>query len=160
MKRASDQSPLSPKENPRLPQHCYLGAAVAFTLCVDQRRPVLNGSTVFESLYPLMVEAAEHFDCMVLICLFMPDHLHCILSGRRPDSDPLSAIKRFKQRSGYWSKRSGLAIRWQRNFYDHIIRNNDDLDKQISYVLDNPVRAALVVHWRDYPWKGSTVLSF
>lgn len=29
---------------------------------------------------------------------------------------------------------------WQRSYYDHIIRNNDDLDRIRAYIADNPRR--------------------
>jgi putative transposase len=31
---------------------------------------------------------------------------------------------------------------WQRNFYDHIIRDNDALDRIRQYIVDNPARWA------------------
>ena len=141
----------------RLPEAHYLGRTVAYTLCLSERRPLLNNAFMFEGLYPLLVEASRSYRCHLIICVLMPDHLHCILSGHDQSSDPLSAIKRFKQRSGFWMKRVGSKACWQKSFYDHIIRENESLNRQIKYVLMNPIRAEITTHWRDYPWKGSTV---
>jgi len=46
-------------------------------------------------------------------------------------------------------------MRWQKDFYDHIIRTNEDIAAQVRYVLDNPVRKGLVLFWQDYHFKGS-----
>jgi hypothetical protein len=32
---------------------------------------------------------------------------------------------------------SGVPV-WQRNYYEHIIRNNEDYLAQSNYILDNP----------------------
>ena len=45
--------------------------------------------------------------------------------------------------------------RWQKDFYDHIIRTNEDIVAQVKYILDNPVRKGVVLSWERYPFKGS-----
>jgi hypothetical protein len=32
---------------------------------------------------------------------------------------------------------------WQRNYYDHVIRNERELDKEREYIATNPLRWAL-----------------
>ncbi|MGF1613691.1 MAG: transposase, partial [Gammaproteobacteria bacterium] len=32
---------------------------------------------------------------------------------------------------------------WQRNYYDHIIRNDESLNRIRQYILDNPARWAM-----------------
>ncbi len=44
---------------------------------------------------------------------------------------------------------------WQKDFYDHVIREDDDLAVHVRYVLDNPCRKGLVNDWEEYPFKGS-----
>jgi REP element-mobilizing transposase RayT len=46
-------------------------------------------------------------------------------------------------------------IRWQKDFYDHVIRTNEDIAAQVRYILDNPVRKGLASSWEEYPFKGS-----
>ena len=64
-------------------------------------------------------------------------------------------ITLFKQKTGFWLSRNTGGIKWQKDFYDHIHRKNEDLKKHITYLLDNPVRKGLVDHWQNYPFKGS-----
>ena len=47
-----------------------------------------------------------------------------------------------------------------KDYYDHIIRNDEDINNQIKYILYNPVRASLVENWNEYKFKGSTVYNF
>ncbi len=55
-------------------------------------------------------------------------------------------------------KRRGIF--WEHESYDHYIRNSDENDRIVSYVLNNPVKAGLVKHWEDWRWnyvrKGRT----
>lgn len=49
---------------------------------------------------------------------------------------------------------------WQKDYYDHIIRRPEDVQKHVRYILDNPVRKGLVDDWKKYPFKGSTLHDF
>ena len=40
---------------------------------------------------------------------------------------------------------------WEHESFDHVIRAGK-FDKTIRYVLNNPVKAGLVKHWREWPW--------
>jgi REP element-mobilizing transposase RayT len=88
----------------------------------------------------------------------MPDHLHVILSGGSNDADTWRAMVSFKQQTGFWLARNRPAIGWQPNFYDHVIRSDENLDVQARYILDNPVRARLVADWTAYPWNGGDMV--
>jgi hypothetical protein len=44
----------------------------------------------------------------------------------------------------------GLPV-WQRNFYEHIIRDEEELDAVRQYIVDNPVR------WEEDPENMNTV---
>lgn len=39
---------------------------------------------------------------------------------------------------------------WQPESFDRLIRDANDLDQKIKYVLNNPVKAGLVKHWKDW----------
>lgn len=40
---------------------------------------------------------------------------------------------------------------WQANYYDHAVRQEEDLHKMARYMVANPLRANLVSHIGDYP---------
>lgn len=73
----------------------------------------------------------------------MPDHIHLIIvidtdeNGRTQFAPTISrAIKQFK---GAITKQMGCPI-WQRSYYDHVIRNQDDYNMIAKYIEENPLR--------------------
>ncbi len=44
---------------------------------------------------------------------------------------------------------------WQRSFFDHALRRNEDEIRTARYILANPVRAGLVERANDYSLSGS-----
>jgi putative transposase len=103
----------------------------------------------------LLGKAAEKNHCTVLIYCFMPDHLHVILQGLDDTADTWRTMVDFKQQTGFWFSRHRPQDAWQKDFYDHIIRADEDLGAQIRYVADNPVRWRLARIWSDYPYTGA-----
>lgn len=41
---------------------------------------------------------------------------------------------------------------WQHESYDHVVRDQDELQRVIRYVLNNPVKAGLVSDWQKWKW--------
>jgi len=41
---------------------------------------------------------------------------------------------------------------WQKESYDHCVRNTEELQKIIKYILHNPVKAGFVERWKDWPF--------
>jgi REP element-mobilizing transposase RayT len=85
----------------------------------------------------------------------MPDHVHIVVEGTQDEVNLLKFINQYKQKTGYWMSQNRPAVSWQKDFFDHIIRNDEGLSTVIRYILENPVRKALVLDWRDYPFKGA-----
>lgn len=140
----------------RLPRPAYQGEVlVAFTACAAHRNPGLATTSIVRRCVAFLAEAAQHHHCMVPIYCFMPDHLHVMLWGRSAEADTWRAMVRFKQRSGYWLSQSGQSIRWQKDFYDHILRPHEDGRRHVRYIAENPVRASLVDRWDRYPFLGA-----
>lgn len=87
----------------------------------------------------------------------MPDHVHMTLAGNDSNSNTKKCIDMFKQKSGFWLSQNYSYIKWQKDYYDHILRSEENLNIHIKYILNNPVRAGLVEYWKKYQFKGSTV---
>jgi len=45
-----------------------------------------------------------------------------------------------------------LKIDWQRDFFDHRIRSEDQLIEKYEYIRMNPVRKNLVANPKDWPY--------
>lgn len=41
---------------------------------------------------------------------------------------------------------------WQHESYDHVVRDDAELDRTILYILENPVKAGLCAKWSDWRW--------
>ena len=94
------------------------------------------------------------------VYLFMPDHIHLILQGNNESSDVINIVNMFKQRTGYWFYQNMKNVKWQKDYYDHIIKNEQDLVNHVNYILYNPVRKEIVTDRREYKYKGSTLYNF
>ena len=76
----------------------------------------------------------------------MPDHIHFIISinadenGRSQIAPTISRV--LKQFKGSITKQIGGPI-WQKSFYDHGIRNQQDYDEIWQYIENNPLKYAL-----------------
>ena len=93
----------------------------------------------------------------VLAYCFMPDHLHLLIEGKEEDSDFRRFISMFKQKTNYHFKNIEGNPLWQKDYYEHVLRRNEDTIQVIKYILDNPVRKGMVKDFRDYPFLDSFV---
>lgn len=145
------------RERPhRLDRSCYLGErTAAFTACIAERRKVLVCPAVVEPLVSYLRQVAEVNQCFVPVYCFMPNHLHVMFKGLGAESNLYAAMTSFKHRSAHWMARQKLPFRWQKDFYDHLIRGQEDWRSQATYIALNPVRAGLVENLFDHPFTGS-----
>ncbi|QZA80908.1 transposase [Deefgea piscis] len=83
----------------------------------------------------------------------MPDHLHRLLV-LQTEQNLSTVIKLLKGRSARLInthlQRTGQI--WQKGFYDHALRVEEDLPAIARYIMANPIRAGLVHCVGDYPW--------
>jgi REP element-mobilizing transposase RayT len=90
--------------------------------------------------------AAVELDAFVV----MPNHIHAILVFSPPDGGavaPLGAVVRgFKSltavRVNRLLGRSGEPL-WQRDYYDRIVRDDAELDRIRTYIVNNPLQWSL-----------------
>lgn len=140
----------------RLPLSYYKGIVrVTFTLCTRNKRAIFNDKTIVDKFLEILSEARAKYDCKNWVYIFMPEHLHMILEGNSEKADLWETVVLFKQKSGFWLSKNMKVIHWQKDFYDHIHRRDDDLKKHVLYILNNPVRKGLVDNWGNYIFKGS-----
>ncbi len=145
----------------RLAPDIYRGyVSVMVTCCIQGRKQIFTNSSIVDSCSQILILESRRQNCEVIVFLFMPDHCHLILQGTSEISDPLKAIRIFKQKTGFWLSNIFPEARWQRSFYDHIIRTDEEIEKHIRYILDNPIRKNLILDWQKYPYKGSSIYHF
>lgn len=85
----------------------------------------------------------------------MPDHLHLLIEGVDSDSDMKKFISSYKQRTGfYYKKETGLRL-WQINYYEHVLRREEETTTVAGYIFANPVRKGIVEDFAQYEFLGS-----
>lgn len=102
---------------------------------------------------------ARPFDIIAMVVL--PDHLHALWKLPEGDADYSTRLRLFKGRFAHavasHDRRSSSRLRrkergiWQRRFWEHTIRDDNDLYAHIDYIHYNPVKHGLCdspARWR------------
>jgi REP element-mobilizing transposase RayT len=97
----------------------------------------------------------------------MSNHCHALLKPKLTDlsnerSDPIAFAQITKRLKGYTALeankilgRTGLTF-WQDESFDHWIRNQQEFDRVVSYIENNPVKAGLVQRAEDWQWSSAS----
>jgi len=82
--------------------------------------------------------------------LLMPDHLHMLVSF----PSLVTMTKTIADWKQYQARH--LGIDWQRDYFDHRIRSEEQFVEKHEYIRMNPVRKNLVANPEDwqYVWSG------
>ena len=143
-------------------------------------RPKVAGSTVFFTVVlaqrggDLLVREVGRFREAVAVTLrerpveiaawvVLPDHLHAVWTmpeGDRDYSRRWGAIKaRFSMGLDAGRLRASHEVRrekgiWQRRFWEHHIRDDDDFAAHVRYCHINPVKHGFVERPEDWPYSS------
>jgi putative transposase len=116
------------------------------TTTTFQRRPLFSQFTEARIVIDAIRSEEENGQAATLAYVLMPDHLHWLMqlnSGALSD-----VVGRVKSITAH---RIGRQV-WQRGFYDHALRSDEDVMSVARYIIANPVRAGLVDRVGDYPY--------
>lgn len=112
-------------------------------------------------------EQLHHFDKSLydlLAYCIMPNHVHLVIDTSQQFSNKQfkeqhyvqldKIMKKIKGRSAMFANRvlNRKGQFWQRESYDHYVRNQKELENIIAYIANNPVKANLVKNWEDWPY--------
>ena len=94
-----------------------------------------------------ILQMTKHYKNVVVekYCI-MPDHIHLLLriesdaDGRMISAPTVSTVIGSMKR--WISRQIGRSI-WQKSFYDHAVRNQQDYDEIWEYIENNPLKYAL-----------------
>ncbi|MGR9000110.1 MAG: REP-associated tyrosine transposase [Gammaproteobacteria bacterium] len=101
--------------------------------------------------HPFLMDAA----------VVLPDHMHCIWTLPSGDAD---FSTRWNLLKGHFSRTIDKGERvsisrakrrerglWQRRFWEHLIRDENDLNRHVDYIHWNPVKHGWVERVADWP---------
>jgi putative transposase len=148
------------------------GGTFFFTVVTHDRQPILCGTDARNHLRSVMRECQQTWPFEVQALVLLPEHLHTIWTLPEEDSDfsrRWGWIKKtFTQRwlaSGHAAadvseskarrRRRGV---WQVRFWEHQIRDEQDMKAHFDYIHYNPVRHGLATC--PHQWPYSTFLKW
>jgi REP element-mobilizing transposase RayT len=123
------------------------GQPFSLTICTDDKTHLSNEflELIFDSI--MKGNLAKVADLMA-VCV-MSDHVHLLMA---PISENLiDLIGRWKSYTTRLMLEKGWKGKtWQRSFYDHALRKDEDIVKVAEYIVNNPIRRGLVGDWAEY----------
>ena len=144
----------------RLAGHDYSQAGAYFiTICTHKGDLSLQDESVREVVRSAWCGLPDRFPGVALDeFVIMPNHIHgiIVLAGGAASGAPTleRIVRAFKSISAIGANRVlGRSNRpfWQRNYYEHIIRDDEELNAIRQYILDNPR------NWPDDPENPSNM---
>ena len=119
------------------------GGTYFFTVVTYQRVPLLADDSKVGYLNKCIKDTIREYPFNVDAIVILPDHIHTIWT--LPNTDD-NFSKRWMLK--LLSTESRLKKRehnvWQRRFWEHLIRDDEDLGVHLDYIHYNPVKHGLV----------------
>ena len=140
----------------RLPHFDYARHGMYFvTICLRDRVPLLGRVEEHDVRLTSLGEIVAHEiarlgsrfrEVGVDLSIVMPDHTHVILALRdrvRTLGAVVGALKSSSAAQINTFRETPGTPLWQRGYYDHVIRDDEDLDRIRVYIKTNPTRWSL-----------------
>src|SRR5258705_12945496 len=136
------------------------GATYFFTVNLAQRSQALLVEHV-ASLRAAFKYVRIRHPFTVAAIVILPDHLHAVWTLPPDDNDfalrwPL--IKTAFSRGLFLNENRSFSRQakhergvWQRRYWEHLVRDEDDLSRHIDYIHMNPIKHGLVTRLADWP---------
>lgn len=83
--------------------------------------------------------------------VLLHDHIHLLVAPTGPVRIP-ATVACFKR--AVTAVTMAPKPLWQRRYYDHIIRDDDDFRRHLDYIHYNPVKHGLAEHADEWPWSS------
>ncbi len=142
------------------------GGTYFFTVVTYRRQKILCNESVRLTLRNAIRSVQQEHPFVIDAWVLLPNHLHCIWT--LPSDDACFAMRWAKIKQ-FVSKQCGPALRrddwmnqskqkrhestlWQRRFWEHQIRDDDDYENHMNYLHYNPVKHGLVKKVLDWPY--------
>ena len=121
------------------------GSAVFITQVVENRKPVFLNPRYLDLLHDILYNVKELHPFDMLGYVLLPDHFHMIIqpTGTSNFSDIMHSLKpNFTRECKKLTELSSSQSTkfWQKRFWDHVIRDDRDLENHLHYIHFNPVK--------------------
>ena len=134
------------------------GGSYFFTVVTYERRALLTQPAVYARLREAFRHVGKTRPFAVDAIVVLPDHLHCIWRLPADDEDFSTRwrlIKHFVAR-GVKAEANTRAEKpvWQRRFWEHRIRDEDDWRRHMDYIFFNPIKHGYVERVSQWPFSS------
>ncbi len=136
------------------------GGCYFFSVVTHQRRPILTRPEILARLREAFIRVNAKMPFTMDAVAILPDHLHCIWQLPENDVDFSGRWQRIKHFvSAGIAAETNIESRklkrekavWQRRFWEHLIRDEDDWKRHMDYIHYNPVKHGYVLSPADWP---------
>ena len=141
------------RKNIRLPSQQYAIPSQIFsiTICTHNRRPLFQNKEFAGLSFDTLRSGPFRKQTKLYAACLMPDHLHLLISP--VEGSLINSVNRWKSYTANLLLKKGVnSSCWQRGFYDHAIRKEEDVRTIAEYIVNNPIRAGIVRYCEDYPF--------
>jgi REP element-mobilizing transposase RayT len=115
--------------------------------CETRGTNQLAADKVAAALFETIRHRQDHDFWWPHIFLLMPDHVHALVSFPPSDKPIRLIVRKWKE----WTAKT-IGIKWQRDFFEHRLRQEESRREKADYILQNPVRKKLVANVGDWPF--------
>ncbi|ADE15902.1 protein of unknown function DUF1568 [Nitrosococcus halophilus Nc 4] len=140
------------------------GGAYFFTVVTYERRPLFADEDTVLQLKQAFRHVKAQLPFVMEAIVVLPDHFHAVWRLPPGDSDYSERWRRIKYRfslqfEGLSSCSSSRRRRrekrvWQRRFWEHILRDEEDYRRHLDYIHYNPVKHGYAVAPREWPYSS------
>ncbi len=138
------------------------GGTYFFTVTLRDRRSSALTEHI-DLLRKSFRDTIEEHPFEIVAISVLPEHLHAILTLPENDSDYSRRWQAIKSRFSMSLVKSGVPLGkdrrgeyrfWRRRFWEHTIRDEQDLEAHVDYVHYNPVKHGWVTRAVDWPFSS------
>jgi putative transposase len=135
----------------------YLPDAIVFVTCVTKNRyPYLKSRKDVNLFLMTLAKVNEIKPIKLLAYVILPDHFHWLMKVDDSSGNFSKIMHSVKRNFTQNYKRAhniqiSISI-WQRGFWDHVIRDENDLERHFDYIHWNPVKHGYIVKPEEWPY--------
>jgi putative transposase len=115
--------------------------------CKPRGRNQLAFPDVAKTLFETILHRNDKMIWYVHLALLMPDHVHFLVSFPETEKRLQTVVSKWKE----WTAKA-MGISWQRDFFEHRLRQEESFRQKADYILSNPVRAGLIKEEESWPY--------
>jgi len=145
---------------------CMAGGCYFFTLVTYNRRAILIDPDHVDLMRSALRKVMTRYPFVIEAFVLLPDHLHCIWTLPEGDADFSTRWRLIKSEfsRGCHVGKDDIAPAsrrakeertvWQRRFWEHLIRDEQDFRHHVDYIHYNPVKHGLALTARDWHYSS------